>query len=88
MSERLRTRGVVQAPGPGPGEGLPAHRLAVIVARIAVAATIVVGQLWALTVMLNAYLSEEMRTVWWLLGFEALSFALALAVWLASPSDR
>ncbi len=59
-----------------------------IVARIAVAATIVVGQLWALTVMLNAYLFEEMRTVWWLLGFEALSFALALAVWLASPSDR
>jgi hypothetical protein len=29
-----------------------------------------------------------MRTVWWLLGFEVLSFLLALATWLASPSDR
>jgi hypothetical protein len=85
-SPELRRR--VRAPGPGPGGGVPPQRAAVIVARIVVVATIVVGQLWAITVMLNAYFDEDMGTVWWLLGFEALSFLLALATWLASPSDR
>ena len=77
---------------PGPGAGAEPRgdrqRQAVIVARIAVVATIVVGQLWALTIALDAYLSDEMATVWWLLAFQVLSFVLALAVWWASPSDR
>lgn len=55
-------------------------------ARIGVAATIVVGQLWALTVALNQWFSGG--TVWVLVGFEALSFAITLTVWLAAPDDR
>lgn len=55
-------------------------------ARIGVVATIVVGQLWALTIALDRWFSGE--AVWLLVGFEALSFAIALAVWLAAPNDR
>ena len=78
------------APGPGPGIEPRAdrQRQAVIVARIAIVAMIVVGQLWALTIALDAYFLEEMTTVWWLLAFEAVSFLLALAVWWSAPTDR
>lgn len=78
------------APGPGPGIEPRAdrQRQAVIVARIAIVATIVVGQLWALTIALDAYFLEEMTTVWWLLAFQVVSFLLALAVWWSSPTDR
>lgn len=55
-------------------------------ARIGIVATIVVGQLWALTIALNQWFSGGQ--VWLLVGFEALSFAVALAVWLAASSDR
>jgi hypothetical protein len=87
VSARTR-RNVVLAPGPGPGEGLPTQRLAVIGARIVVVATIVIGQLWALDVALNAYYRDEMDVVWWLLGFQVMSFVLTAVVWLASPRDR
>jgi len=58
MSERdprLRLR--IGAPGPGPGAGgdRDPERAAIAMARIAIVATVVVGQLWALTVALNAY---------------------------------
>lgn len=57
-------------------------------ARIAIVATIVVGQLWALTIALDAYFLEEMATVWWLLAFQIVSFLVAIAVWWSSPADR
>jgi hypothetical protein len=41
--------------------------------RIAIVATIVVGQLWGLTVALNAWLDHRMDQVWLLLGFQLLS---------------
>lgn len=56
-------------------------------ARIGIVATIVAGQLWALTTALDAWLGDDMAAVWWLLAFQALSFAVALAIWLASPRD-
>lgn len=89
MSERPR-RSLDLAPGPGPGIEPRAgrQRQAVIVARIAIVATIVVGQLWALTIAMDAYFLEEMATVWWLLAFQVVSFLLALAVWWSAPSDR
>jgi hypothetical protein len=55
-------------------------------ARIAIVATIVVGQLWALTVALNRFF--EHKSIALLLGFQAVSFGAALAVWLAAPGER
>ena len=54
-------------------------------ARIAIVATIVLGQLWGLTVALDAWLRGETGQVWWLLAFQALSFLIALIVWLTGP---
>ena len=51
-------------------------------ARIAIVATVVVGQLWGLTVALNAWLEHRMGQVWLLLAFQVLSFALAVAAGL------
>ncbi len=75
------------ASGPGPGAGADARpeRSAILNARIAIVATIVVGQLWGLTVALDAWFEGEMAQVWWLLGFQALSFVVAGAVWLSGP---
>ena len=85
---RARVRAGGTGPGPGVGVDRDPERAASVVARIIIVATIVAGQLWALAVMLNAYLSNEMRTVWWLLGFEVASFAVAFAVWWVSAADR
>jgi hypothetical protein len=57
-------------------------------ARIAIVATIVVGQLWGLVVALNAWHDHRDDQVVLLLGFQLLSFAVAVAVWLAGPRDR
>lgn len=85
-----RQRVKIGAPGPGPGAGgdRDPDRAAIVITRIALVATVVVGQLWALTVALNAYFEEHMSIVWWLLGFEIVSFLVALAIWRAAPGDR
>jgi hypothetical protein len=80
----------VLATGPGPGSGTehdPDHA-SMLHARILIVATIVMGQLWGLTVALDEWLSHRMTHVWWLLGFQALSFAAAVVVWLAGTRDR
>lgn len=59
-----------------------------VLTRIALVATIVVGQLWALVVALNAYFAERMATVSWLLAFQVVSFLLAFAIWWVVPKDR
>jgi hypothetical protein len=80
----------VRSTGPGPGAGVDREpdRTSMLNARIAIVATIVVGQLWGLTVALNAWLDHRMGQVWLLLAFQLLSFILAVAVWLAGPRDR
>ena len=85
-----RRRTIDLAPGPGPRIEPRAdrQRQAVIVARTAIVGTIVIGQLWALTIALDAYFLGEMTTVWWLLAFQVVSFILGLAVWWSAPSDR
>lgn len=83
-------RAHVSSSGPGPGAGLERdpERAAIVIARIALVAMVVVGQLWALTVALNAYFEERMAIVWWLVAFEAISFAVALGIWLMARGDR
>jgi hypothetical protein len=80
----------VHASGPGPGGGADREpdRASMLNARIAIVATVVVGQLWGLMVALNAWLDHRTGQVWLLLGFQVLSFAVAAAVWLAGPRDR
>jgi hypothetical protein len=78
----------IRSSGPGPGGDASPDRAAMLAGRIALVATIVVGQLWGLTVALNAWLDHRMGQVWLLLAFQALSFVLAVAVWLAGPRDR
>lgn len=82
--------GAGRAPGPGPGAE-PAdarRRQTLLVVRIALVATIVMGQLWALTIALDAYLLGEDAMVRWLLGFQVVSTLLALGVWWSTPGDR
>jgi hypothetical protein len=78
----------IRASGPSPGGDQNPERASMLAGRTAIAATIVVGQLWALTVALNAWQEDRMGQVWLLLAFQALSFGLAVAVWLAGPRDR
>jgi hypothetical protein len=75
-------------PGPGAGSDREPDRASMLNARIAIVATVVVGQLWGLMVALNAWLDHRTGQVWLLLGFQVLSFAIAAAVWLAGPRDR
>ena len=80
----------VHAPGPGPGAGADTEpdRASMLNARITIVATIVVGQLWGLMVALNAWLEHDNGQVAALVGFQLLSFAVAVAVWRAAPRDR
>jgi hypothetical protein len=81
---RIRSTG----PGPGAGTEQDPDRASMLSARIAIVATIVVGQLWALTVMLDAWHEGHDGQTWLLLAFEALSFIVALVVWRAGTTDR
>ena len=73
-------------PGPGAGHERDPERAGMLHARIAIVATIVVGQLWGLTVALNRYFEHESLTA--LLVFQTVSFLVALGVWLAAPGER
>jgi hypothetical protein len=78
----------VRSSGPGAGADREPDRASMLNARIAIVATVVVGQLWGLVVALNAWHDHNTGQVWLLLGFQVLSFAIAAAVWLAGPRDR
>lgn len=57
-------------------------------AAIIIVATIVVGQLWALTVALDAWLGGDEVAARWIVLFQAASFTVALVVWRATPRGR
>lgn len=59
--------------------------LAAEVARIVIVTTIVLGQLWAITVALEAYLLDEVAQAWWLAGFSVASFVVALWLTVVRP---
>lgn len=86
----MRRAPEVRSPGPGPGAGVERNpeRASMLAARIGIVATIVAGQLWGLTVALNEWFAGHTRPVWYLLGFEAVSFSLAFLVWLSAPKEE
>lgn len=59
-----------------------------LVTRIIIVGTIVLGQLWALTVALEAYLLGETMQAWWLAGFSTISFAVVLVLVHLDPATR
>jgi hypothetical protein len=67
-------------PGPGVGSDRDPDRAAIRNARIALVATVVVGQLWALTLVLDSWFRHKDGQMWLLVAFEALSFVVAFAV--------
>src|SRR5215216_1862085 len=73
----------VHSPGPGPGAGADTEPDRASMLN-AIVATVVVGQLWGLMVALNAWLEHDNGQVAALVGFQLLSFAVAVAVWRAA----
>jgi hypothetical protein len=80
----------IRETGPGRGRGVERdpERATMLAARIAIIATIVVGQLWGLTVALNSWQEGDAHSVVWLLVFEVVSFLIALGVWLIAPGEK
>jgi hypothetical protein len=59
-----------------------------LTAAILVVATIVIGQLWGLTVALESWLDHHTSVVNWILAFQVGSFLVALGIWFAVPKGR
>ncbi|MFF8611511.1 hypothetical protein [Streptomyces sp. NPDC015350] len=75
-------------PGPGAGTDQEPERSSKLTARLVLAMTVVVGQLWGLTVTIDAWMEGDTGTAWWGAGFLALSFLVVLGLWLLDPEDR
>jgi hypothetical protein len=59
-----------------------------LVTRIIIAVTVILGQLWALTVALEARLSGHAGQAWWLALFSLVSFAVVAALVFLEPAPR
>jgi len=59
-----------------------------LVTRIIIVVTVVLGQLWALTVALEAHLSGRTAQAWWLALFSLVSFAVVAALVFLEPAPR
>ena len=55
------------------------------VARTLIVLTVVLGQLWAITVALEAYLLDHRAEAWWLAAFSVLSFVVVLWLTVVRP---
>ncbi|MFI9492965.1 hypothetical protein ACIG8K_15530 [Streptomyces halstedii] len=75
-------------PGPGAGTEQEPERSAKLTARLVLAMSVVGGQLWALTVVVNVWMEGRTGTAWWGAGFLCLSFLVVLGLWLLDPKDR
>lgn len=75
-------------PGPGAGTEQEPERSSKLNARLMLALTVVVGQLWALTVRVNERMEGNTGTAWWGAGFLILSFLAVLGLRLLDPKDR
>ncbi len=81
---RIRRTG----PGPGAGTEQEPERAAKFNARLTLAMTVVVGQLWALFITVNEWMKGDTTTAWWGAGLLCLSFVAVLLLWLVDPKDR
>jgi hypothetical protein len=81
---RIRRTG----PGPGAGADQDPERSSKLTARLALAMSVVIGQLWGLTVVIDEWLEGSTATAWWGAGFLCLSFLVVLGLWLLDPKDR
>ena len=59
-----------------------------LVTRIIIVVTVILGQLWALTVGLEAFLSGHTTQAWWLAVFSLVSFAVVAALVFLEPAPR
>ncbi|WP_405390268.1 MULTISPECIES: hypothetical protein [unclassified Streptomyces] len=75
-------------PGPGAGTDQEPERSSKLTARLALAMTVVVGQLWGLTVLIDEWMEGNTGTAWWGAGFLCLSFVVVLGLWRIDPKDR
>ncbi|MFF1460107.1 hypothetical protein [Streptomyces sp. NPDC058330] len=75
-------------PGPGAGTEQEPERSSKLTARLVLAMSVVVGQLWALTEVVNVWMEGRTGTAWWGAGFLCLSFLVVLGLWLLDPKDR
>ncbi|MEV2246768.1 hypothetical protein [Streptomyces sp. NPDC049970] len=79
----------VRRTGSGAGTEQEPERSAKLTARLVVLAmSVVVGQLWALTEVVNVWMEGDTGTAWWGAGFLCLSFVVVLGLWLLDPKDR
>lgn len=78
------TRPLPSAPEPQSERGLTTG----LVTRIVLVATIVLGQLWALTVALEASLLDHDAQAWMLAGFSLASFVVTLFLTKVEPPRR
>ncbi|MFD9034316.1 hypothetical protein ACFVZW_24710 [Streptomyces sp. NPDC059567] len=75
-------------PGPGAGTEQEPERSSKLSARLTLALTVVVGQLWGLTIVVDEWMAGDTGTAWWGAGFLVLSFLVVLGLWLLDPKDR
>ncbi|MFG2643599.1 hypothetical protein ACGFYP_21820 [Streptomyces sp. NPDC048370] len=75
-------------PGPGAGTEQEPERSSKLSARLALALTVVIGQLWGLTILVDEWMAGNTGTAWWGAGFLVLSFLVVLGLWLLDPKDR
>ncbi|OKJ70490.1 hypothetical protein [Streptomyces sp. CB02460] len=75
-------------PGPGAGTDQEPERSSKLTARLVLAMSVVIGQLWGLTVIVDEWMEGNSGTAWWGAGFLCLSFLVVLGLWLLDPKDR
>ncbi|MFF1833739.1 hypothetical protein ACFVXE_05980 [Streptomyces sp. NPDC058231] len=75
-------------PGPGAGTDQEPERSSKLTARLALAMTVVIGQLWCLTVVIDEWMEGNSGTAWWGAGFLCLPFLVVLGLRVVDPKDR
>ena len=83
----VRPRPVRALPN-APAQDTEAGARTALVTRIVIVATVVLGQLFAITVALEASLLDHDREAWLLAGFSLVSFAVVLILTRVDPPPR